>query len=454
MASIQKRNKKYAVVYTYEDGEGKKRQKWESFDSFKEAKIRQSEVESKKNQNVFVPPNAQTINEFLDLFIDLYGVKKWVPHTYESNTRLLNNYVRPVIGDIPLQKVNTLFIDKYYSDLLKMESAGNALFQKKKMVSASTVGQIHKVLKCAFNSAVKWNLIGSNPFLKVDPPEHVCKKRTIWTSDMIIQALENCEDPKLALAIHLSFACSMRIGEILGLQWKNVHITDEDMEKDDAHLMIECELTRADVKALEALNYKDVYFVFPENNPNYKYKTRIILKKPKTDSSIRKVWIPNTLAKILQEWKKEQDKYKDFFGGEYADYDLVVCFEDGRYCTENVIMRELKKLTACCNLPPIVFHSFRHTSTTYKLKLNHGDIKATQGDTGHSQADMVTEVYSHILDEDRKINAQKFDDSFYKNLGDGIDHVEKTKKKVDIDSLVNALKNDPKLMTQLIEALK
>lgn len=86
--------------------------------------------------------------------------------------------------------------------------------------------------------------------------------------------------------------------------------------------------------------------------------------------------------------------------------------------------------------------------------MNHGDIKATQGDTGHSQADMVTEVYSHILDEDRKINAQKFDDSFYKKLGDGIDHVEKTKKKVDIDSLVDALKNDPKLMTQLIEALK
>lgn len=67
--------------------------------------------------------------------------------------------------------------------------------------------------------------------MKVDPPEHVFKKRTIWTSDMIIQALENCEDPKLALAIHLSFACSMRIGEILGLQWKNVHITDEDIEK-------------------------------------------------------------------------------------------------------------------------------------------------------------------------------------------------------------------------------
>lgn len=57
----------------------------------------------------------------------------------------------------------------------------------------------------------------------------------------------------------------------------------------------------------------------------------------------------------------------------------------------------------------------KSASTTYKLKLNHGDIKATQGDTGHAQADMVTEVYSHILDEDRKINAQKFDAAFYAN---------------------------------------
>lgn len=63
----------------------------------------------------------------------------------------------------------------------------------------------------------------------------------------------------------------------------------------------------------------------------------------------------------------------------------------------------------------MVFHSLRHSSTTYKLKLNHGDIKATQGDTGHAQADMITRVYAHILDEDRKVNAQKFESAFYAN---------------------------------------
>ena len=40
-----------------------------------------------------------------------------------------------------------------------------------------------------------------------------------------------------------------------------------------------------------------------------------------------------------------------------------------------------------------------------KQKLNHGDLKAPQGDTGHAQIDMITSVYAHILDEDRKINA-------------------------------------------------
>lgn len=58
------------------------------------------------------------------------------------------------------------------------------------------------------------------------------------------------------------------------------------------------------------------------------------------------------------------------------------------------------------DLSPVVFHSLRHTSVTYKLKLNGGDIKAVQGDSCHSQINMVTDVYSHIIDDDRRKNAE------------------------------------------------
>ena len=88
---------------------------------------------------------------------------------------------------------------------------------------------------------------------------------------------------------------------------------------------------------------------------------------------------------------------------------------------EAAIRKRFKKLIKDHDLPDVVFHSLRHTShtsVTYKMKLNGGDIKAVQGDSGHAQVNMVTDVYSHILDEDRKRNAELFEEAFYgkKNL--------------------------------------
>lgn len=48
MASIQKRGKKYAVVYAYEDDEQVKRQKWETFSTKKEALNRKAQIENEQ----------------------------------------------------------------------------------------------------------------------------------------------------------------------------------------------------------------------------------------------------------------------------------------------------------------------------------------------------------------------------------------------------------------------
>ena len=52
-----------------------------------------------------------------------------------------------------------------------------------------------------------------------------------------------------------------------------------------------------------------------------------------------------------------------------------------------------------------------------KLKWNGGDMKSVQGDSGHARMDMVADVYSHIIDEDRRYNAQKFEEQFYNAKG-------------------------------------
>lgn len=64
-------------------------------------------------------------------------------------------------------------------------------------------------------------------------------------------------------------------------------------------------------------------------------------------------------------------------------------------------------------MPTIVFHSLRNSSTSYKLQLSGGDIKAVQGDNGHSQARMVTDTYATMCNETRKKLSEKFDSDFF-----------------------------------------
>ena len=415
MASIQKRGKKYAVVYSYEDTDGTKRQKWESYSTKKEATKRKAAVENEINNGTFIPPSSTTVRMFLVDFVELYGTKRWGLSAYTANTGLIENYINPLLGDQIVQDVNRRTVDRFIQQLQKTPPVETPYrHARTEFVTACTIEKIMKLMRCAFHQAVRWDMIGKNPFDDAILPKREKNVRAIWTSDIIRKALDNCSDGKLYVAINLAFACSMRLGEITGLQWDCVHISDQDIANDNAYVYIDKELARVDQKAIDAVGQKDIIFVFPRLMGG-KSSTRLVLKKPKTESSVRKVWIPKTLALILRDWKEKQDTLKEFMGVDYIDYNLVLAQETGRPCEDRIIGNQFERLKKSANLPNVVFHSLRHSSTTYKLKLNKGDLKATQGDTGHAQIDMITDIYAHILDEDRKINAQKFEMAFYSN---------------------------------------
>lgn len=452
MASIIKRKSKYSVVYYYIDLNGEKRQRWETYDSHKEALKRKAEVEYQINEGSFIPPTEQTVKEFLASFVSLYGEKKWGVSAYDSNSRLIDQYINPLIGDEPIQSINTRFVDKLYKELEKTKAVETKYHKPKtEYVTAKTIEKIHKLLSCAFKQAVRWELLPKNPFELAMVPKTTYKKRDIWTAEMIRIALNGCRDSKLYIAMNLAFACSLRVGEILGLTWDNVHISDAEIAEDDAHVNVEKELERVSKNAIEILDKKDILFLFPTILSNT--STRLVLKTPKTESSIRKVWLPKTVAYILREWKKSQEELKSFLGDEYTDYNLVVALSNGRPCENRVLMKDFGHLKKESGLPNVVFHSLRHSSTTYKLKLNHGDLKATQGDTGHAQLEMITDVYSHILDEDRKINAQKFEAAFYSNPDLREARPPKVDNNLDLQTLVAQLQNNPGLAAALAQIL-
>ena len=255
-----------------------------------------------------------------------------------------------------------------------------------------------------------------NPCIHATVPKHKAKKREIWTAEQLMYAIEVCDDELTKLALNLAFAGSLRIGELLGLTWDCVDISPEAIQEGRSYIYVNKELQRVSKEAVKELDGKDVLLIFPEESK--RCKTVRILKTPKTDSSVRKIFLPKSVAMMLIDWKNSQKEIKEVLGEEYQDYGLIMATSYGLPVSGSFVRKGLKKLIEEHNLPPVVFHSIRHTSVTYKLKLNGGDIKAVQGDSGHAQVNMITDVYSHIIDDDRRRNAELFEDAFYnkKNL--------------------------------------
>ena len=114
-----------------------------------------------------------------------------------------------------------------------------------------------------------------------------------------------------------------------------------------------------------------------------------------------------------------------------------------RNCFEQAVKWELMEKNLCTH------------ATVPKHKSQKRDIKAVQGDSGHAQVNMVTDVYSHILDDDRRKNAELFEEAFYekKNLDPQM-HVQQEKndsattEDIDPELLAKVLAN-PKMRALL-----
>lgn len=157
MASIIKRKSKYSVVYYYTDEKGEKRQKWETCQDYAEAKRRKAEIENQQNNGTFIPPQELTVREFLRDFVQIYGKTHWALSTFQSNTALISNYINPTIGDELVQNITPKYVDSFY---VRLQSVKSVVDRNRKprseYLTPGVIHSIHKILRCAFDQAVKW----------------------------------------------------------------------------------------------------------------------------------------------------------------------------------------------------------------------------------------------------------------------------------------------------------
>ena len=420
----RKRGQQYEISYRCP---GYSKPFYERFSSYEEANLRIAQIEYEKSIGIFQPPKPIpvtphftkkyiSVGELMDEYVQVYGLNHWGDSFLSCSKHRIEHYIKPYLGNVAVKDLTTHDLDLFYDSLQDKPSV--VLKGHKKVnatVSPSVIEKTHALLRSALNQAVKWEYITNNPAERVTLPKYHSAERDVWSASEAQYALECCSDPILHTAMLLALGCSMRIGEILGLTWDCAIITDESIQDGSAHVFINKELKRCQKDSLNALAHRgrsQVTFTFPEWKQTNS-TTSLVLKSPKTRSSIRKVFLPKTVALSLREAKRQQDALKKLIGSEYTDYGLVIAHEDGRPYEERQIAALLRKLIVDNNLRPVVFHSLRHCSASLKLQIGGGNIKAVQGDTGHAQSRMVTDLYAHTHNEDRRRLAQKVDEDFF-----------------------------------------
>lgn len=323
----------------------------------------------------------------------------------------------------------TYFILTLIESLLRTKATGRC-------VQPANIKKIHDIIRCALNRAILWEYLDTkmrNPASMATLPSYKKNKRVVWDDKVFKKALTVVDDDLLELSMNLAFSGSSRIGEIAGLTWDCMIIDDEAIEQDNARIIINKELTRVSLNAMQALNEKDIIKIFPTQKPSA--STRLVLKTPKTESSNRVVWLPRTVALQARKLKQSQDEMKEFLGDGYHDYNLVVALDNGHPVESKILRDRFHEMCEVNGFEKVAFHSLRHLSTRYKLKMTNGDVKSVQGDTGHTEAEMVVDVYSSIIDEDRKLNAAKMEKQFYETL-DQDALADETSKALDNEALL------------------
>ena len=110
------------------------------------------------------------------------------------------------------------------------------------------------------------------------------------------------------------------------------------------------------------LNGKDIMFKFPPTFAST--HTALVLKTPKTKTSVRKVFLPKTVAEMLVQRKADIEELKDLFGDEFVDFNLVFCSSNGKPIEGQVINRAFNKLIEENGLPKVVLKISRIFSTS------------------------------------------------------------------------------------------
>ena len=334
----------------------------------------QSDSDSGKDKTEVIGKEAEntgdgicmlTLEQWLDIWRKQYlsNVKPGTVCHYESVCRL---HIVPALGNIPLVKLRTPAIQKFYIDL------------QEKGLSPKYIKNIHGCLHKALDIAVRIDYITKNPTSACIIPRVIQKEMHPLDAPEQVQLLQSLKGKKNEALIVTALFTGMRAGELLGLTWDNV-----DFDHGVIHIVKQLTQSRG------------------EGHP-FAFGT---LKNGKTRSINPAPFVLVTL-KAHKEYQEEQKRIAGDLWNEGKFPNLVFTHADGSHLSQPTIWKAFQKALEDAGLNHHRLHDCRHTFAVNSIRAGD-DIKTIQENMGHYSAAFTLDRYGHVTETMRQESANR-----------------------------------------------
>ena len=294
-----------------------------------------------------------TVSSWVKTWYEVYAEPRIRPNTKAYYTNYIENHIIPRIGSVPLNKLTTIQIQRFYNNLQKTGRVQRKNFPelRDKSLSPRVVRGVHTLLHNCLEQAVAERLILANPAQGCKLPQLEKREMKILPQEKIGMYLAEAERRGLLAAFYLELTTGLRRGELLALQW-----TDLDVEN----------RTLSITKQVNRINGE------------------LVVSPPKTRNSIRTLALPQQAVDLLVSEHKKHPTNPYLFPSP----------KTGTMYDPDAFRRTHDKILKAIGAEHIRFHDLRHTFATLSLK-SGVDVKTLSGALGHYSAGFTLNTYTH-----------------------------------------------------------
>lgn len=322
-----------------------------------------------------VDPTRITVREWLATWL-VAAHEEVSPKTHERYAEIVNHFLTPALGNLPITKLAPAHIQEAYAAL----ATGGRRDGKPGGLSPQTRCHIHRILSSALTRAVEQRLIARNPaeVFRRRLPKVERREMSTLTAEQSATLLDAIRHHRVYWPVLIALATGMRRGEILALRWRNV-----DLDSGSLRVVESLEQTKAGLR----------------------------FKAPKSEKA-RGITLPSFAIEELRRLKREQAEELFKLGVRQGGDTLLYARADGEPMLPTSLTHEFAKVAGCAkDVPRVRFHDLRHSHAT-QLLLAGVHPKVAQERLGHSSISVTLDLYSHVGATMQEDAAAKLDTAF------------------------------------------